>query len=219
MLGQLTYYLYLIPAILLALTVHELAHGYISYKLGDPTAKNMGRLTLNPVAHIDILGFIMLVVAGFGWAKPVPINPMYYKDKRKGTMLVALAGPVSNILTAFIFAIPMYYISGRFATSLNPSEVTVIIYTFCSIFVRLNIGLAVFNLIPVPPLDGSKILGGFLSPRQYYEMMSYEHYISLGFLFIVLVFPSALNKVLSPLILIISKFIELIAFPIARLFI
>ena len=95
--------IYLLPVILVSITIHELAHGYISYKLGDPTAKNAGRLTLNPLKHLDILGTIMILISGFGWAKPVPINPIYYRDRKKGTMLVSLAGPLSIFFLHYFF--------------------------------------------------------------------------------------------------------------------
>lgn len=156
-----------------AITVHEYAHGYVAYKLGDPTAKYSGRLSLNPLSHLDMWGAICMVLFGFGWAKPVPINPMYFRDRKKGTALTALAGPLANIVLAFvstiIFALYFVFIYSNFT-----NVITRFIY---SVFVQLavvNISFAVFNLIPIPPLDGSKILGMFLSQESYMKLLSYE---------------------------------------------
>lgn len=156
-----------------AITVHEYAHGYVAYKLGDPTAKYSGRLSLNPLSHLDMWGAICMVLFGFGWAKPVPINPMYFCDRKKGTALTALAGPLANIVLAFvstiIFALYFVFIYSNFT-----NVITRFIY---SVFVQLavvNISFAVFNLIPIPPLDGSKILGMFLSQESYMKLLSYE---------------------------------------------
>lgn len=156
-----------------AITVHEYAHGYVAYKLGDPTAKYSGRLSLNPLSHLDMWGAICMVLFGFGWAKPVPINPMYFRDRKKGTALTALAGPLANIVLAFvstiIFALYFVFIYSNFT-----NVITRFVY---SVFVQLavvNISFAVFNLIPIPPLDGSKILGMFLSQESYMKLLSYE---------------------------------------------
>lgn len=198
------------------MTFHELSHAYVSYKLGDPTAKQMGRLTLNPLKHLDPIGAIMLFVSGFGWAKPVPINPMYYKNRRKGTILVSIAGPLSNLLLATIFYTLYYIISGKYG---NPSIGVFDFSTFSSAMVSINIGLAAFNLLPFPPLDGSKILGGFLPPKYYYTMLQYENYISLAFLFLVFVVPGALSFILTPLTSAFGKLAGTIALNIAKLII
>lgn len=206
--------LYLIPVILLSLSFHEFAHAYVSYKLGDPTAKNYGRLTLNPGRHLDILGTIMILVSFFGWAKPVPINPMYYRNPRRGTMLVSLAGPLSNILLALIFYFPLAYISAKYGTPGYSLNYISIIYQLSRFFYIININLAVFNILPVPPLDGSKILSGLLPPRQYFKMMEYENYIAIGFLILIFAMPGVLETIMSPLIWVVRTIIGLIANPV-----
>ncbi len=196
--------IYLIPAILVSLTVHELSHAYVSYRLGDPTAKDMGRLTLNPLKHLDVLGTIMLLVSSFGWAKPVPINPMYYTDRRKGTIMVSLAGPLSNIVLAFIFAVPRLYIGQKYGIPqnfqfINSWEPEAVLFNMGAIFFTINIGLASFNLLPFPPLDGSKILSSVLRGRHYYKFLQYENLITLGFLLMVFAFPGALGRIMTPI--------------------
>lgn len=214
---------YLIPTALLSLSFHELAHAFVSYRLGDPTAKNLGRLTLNPLKHLDPLGTLMIIISslqgrGFGWAKPVPINPAYYRDRRKGTMLVSLAGPLSNILLAFISFIPVAYLEGKYGNQVVLSTGLIpILYNFSILFYRINIGLAVFNIIPVPPLDGSKILSGILPPRQYFKLMEYENYIGIVFLLVIFMLPGVLYKVMSPFIFVIETAISFIVNPIVNM--
>lgn len=173
-------YLYLIPAAALAISLHEMAHGYMSYFLGDPTPKEEGRLSLNPIKHFDLVGFVCLVLFRLGFAKPVRVNPYYYKKPKLGMALVALAGPLMN----FIIAIISFFI---FALLLQFSNITIItvISNFLLYLGILNIGLGLFNLIPIPPLDGSKILGAILPDESYHKYMSYEKYgffILLGLL-------------------------------------
>jgi len=166
---------FLVPAvaILVCLTIHELAHGLSAYALGDDTAKRMGRLTLNPIKHVDPIGFLVLMVVGFGWAKPVPVSPINFKWPRFGMAVTALAGPVSNfLLTALvlIFIIPL--------ERLLNSGGTGAVYTV-TILLRIAVistFLGVFNLLPIPPLDGSKIVFSFLPDRQYNFLMRYERY-------------------------------------------
>jgi len=153
--------LVLLPAIILGLTFHEFAHGWVAFQLGDNTAKRAGRLTLNPVAHIDPIGFIMLFIARFGWAKPVPVNPYnLHMDPRKGMLYVSLAGPVTNFLLALVSAISLGIALGLGLGYLR------ILTDILSSMIFINLVLAVFNLIPIPPLDGSKILAGILPGRQ-----------------------------------------------------
>lgn len=180
--------------ILMSLTVHEVSHGYAAYKLGDPTAKNAGRLSLNPLKHLDPIGALMLFIFGFGWAKPVPVNPYYFEgDRRKGMMTVSFAGPASNLLLAFIL-IAIYTI-GHFGTLSYAYSVTgLILYRA----ITLNVYLAIFNLIPIPPLDGSKILAGVLPQATAYKFLTtVEQY---GFLILMaLVFFHITDIILVPI--------------------
>lgn len=173
-----------IPIILFSLTVHEIAHGYTAYKLGDPTAKSLGRLSLNPLKHLDPIGALCMLLFGFGWAKPVPINTRYFKKPRSGMALTALAGPISNLLmslVAFIIGQYVFVLGGAqmFSDEVNFMQLLLI---FFQVFYLLNLGLAVFNLIPVPPLDGSRILFVLLPDKIYFGIMRYERYIYLALL-------------------------------------
>ena len=149
--------LYVVPAILISLTFHEFGHAYAAYKMGDPTARNLGRMTLNPLAHIDPIGFILLVLFGFGWAKPVPVNPRNYNNFKKGEIVVSLAGVTMNLILAVVGAMILYTmlaVNGyKMMTDSVLSTIAIILYYF----VGLNCGLIVFNLIPIPPLDGSSL--------------------------------------------------------------
>lgn len=180
----------MIPCVLLALTVHEAAHGFAAYKLGDMTARNEGRLSLNPLAHLDPIGTIMMLLVGFGWAKPVPINSRYFKKPKRDIAITAVAGPFANLVTAFVATL-----LGAAVLRFMPGEVwmdywhggklsiLILVYTFFDMLAKLNIGLAVFNLIPLPPLDGSNILVAFLPPKaasQYLKVRYYTRYIFLG---------------------------------------
>lgn len=173
-----------LPIILLSLSVHEVAHGYAAYKLGDPTAKNLGRLSLNPIKHLDPIGFICMLLCGFGWANPVPINTRYFKKPKRDMAITGAAGPISNLVLAFIFAVlarvtEIMYVVLPPSISLWDTFYT-LIFLFFQIGVSINITLAVFNLIPVPPLDGSRIFLGFLPTDTYFKIMRYERYISFA---------------------------------------
>lgn len=162
----------MIPAVLLSLSFHELSHGYVAFKLGDPTAKQAGRLTLNPLAHIDPLGTLCMLIFRFGWAKPVPVNVMYFKDRKKGMAITAAAGPISNLLLAFLcllLFVPVLVYAGWTAVGSYAAN-------FLYIMVMINVGLAVFNLLPISPLDGSKILYAVLPNKIYFSIMRYERY-------------------------------------------
>lgn len=184
---------YTIPAALIAITLHEYAHGYVSYKLGDPTPKQMGRLSLNPLAHLDPIGTLCLVFFHFGWAKPVCVNPYYYKNQKKGMILVGLAGPLMNFILAFVSALFMAIIMKK--TGGYVGSFTYYLFNFLNVCYVLNIGLGVFNLIPFPPLDGAKIVGGLLPDHIYFNFMKYERYGQL-IIFGLLAF-GALDKPLA----------------------
>lgn len=165
-----------VPMVLIALIFHELAHGYASEKLGDPTPRASGRLSVNPAAHLDPVGTILMIFTGFGWARPVPVNPGYYKNPKKGMALVAIAGPLSNLVMAavalLIYGIVyvIYYKTGLFASSIG--NIAYILFMFA----QLNLCFMVFNFIPIPPLDGSRVLGVFLSNSAYFKLQQYERY-------------------------------------------
>lgn len=186
----LAYFLSSAVIVFLVLPVHEFAHGYVAYKLGDPTPRYQGRLTLNPLAHIDIIGSLCILLLGFGWAKPVQINARYFRNPKKDMAITALAGPVSNLLVAFIATLILYlYV---FAVGQN---ISVFILYFLLFLIEINIHLAVFNLIPIPPLDGSRLLSAFLPDRQYYKLMQYERFIFYGVL--ALIWIGALDRPIS----------------------
>ena len=183
---QLRNFLFMLPCILIALPVHEVAHGYVAYRLGDPTARNFGRLTLNPLKHFDPLGVICMLFVGFGWARPVPVNTRHFKKPRRDMALVALAGPASNLLLGFIGLLIYRILFAVFAASVvsvDPTAFSTSLFKtlleFLVTFFSLNISLAVFNLLPIPPLDGSRLLMMFLPPRAYMWVAQNERYITL----------------------------------------
>ena len=168
-----------VPITLIALTLHELAHGWVSGKLGDPTPKRDGRMTLNPMAHLDLVGTLLMILTGFGWAKPVMVNPMYYKDRKKGMAIVGIAGPITNVLLAFV-GMMLYALSLVVCFKLGVSQaVTSPVSYIAQLFVVRNLCFAVFNLIPIPPLDGSRVASMFLPDNAYYKLMQLERYSML----------------------------------------
>lgn len=170
-------------AVLLCLTVHEVSHGLAAYALGDPTAKSQNRLSLNPLRHLDPFGTLMMLVAGFGWAKPVPVDMRYFKKPKVGMAVTALAGPASNFVLAY-GAVLLY--AGLFPLYLRGSWAgwSYLIH-FLSLLASLSVGLGIFNLVPIPPLDGSKILEGILPDQIYYTILRYERYGMIALMLIL----------------------------------
>jgi Zn-dependent protease len=187
--------LLIVPAALLAIMLHEISHGLAAYRLGDRTAKASGRLSLNPLRHVDVIGLLALIFAGFGWAKPVPVDMRYFKKPRRDFALTALAGPASNLLQAVVGFL-LFDLTCVLLPGLNAYTPMTIFYAFLTdnfqavlelqpaawlavffyYYVLLNIGLGVFNLIPIPPLDGSKIIGVIIPDRYYFPLLRYERY-------------------------------------------
>ncbi|MBS5724782.1 MAG: site-2 protease family protein [Clostridiales bacterium] len=181
--------LLIIICVLIALTFHECAHGFAAYKLGDPTARNLGRLTLDPRKHLDPIGTICMLLFGFGWAKPVPVNSRYFKKPRKGMAITAVAGPLANLLLSFVamlfyqifFKVYANAFSGATLQGSGSFGMNVLLFTtmFFLYLHTLNLYLAIFNLIPIPPLDGSRLLFLFLPDKYYFALMKYERIIML----------------------------------------
>ena len=181
---DLTYTLLVVlPMGLIAITVHEVSHGYVAYLLGDPTAHNAGRLTLNPVPHFDPIGTLMILFVGFGWAKPVPVNPAYFREPQKGMMYTALAGPASNLILAILFGLLLK------ASLFLPEGVVEPVVRFVSFGIMINIILMAFNLIPIPPLDGSRVMAYLLPPDLSMRYQELERYGLIPVLLVVFVLP------------------------------
>lgn len=181
--GMVSMLLTRVLSVLLCLTVHETCHGLAAYALGDPTAKRMHRLSFNPLHHIDWVGLAAMLLVGFGWAKPVPVDMRYFKDPKKGMALTALAGPMSNFLMAALCCIPLRWLLPLVLRMDNLQSPLVWLYNFLITLILMNLGLGLFNLLPIPPLDGSKVLFALLPDRAYLQLMRYERY---GMLLLIL---------------------------------
>ena len=214
--------LLMIPVILISLSTHEAAHGYVAYKMGDPTAYNLGRVTLNPLKHIDPMGSLCMLVFGYGWAKPVPINARYFRKPKYGMAFTAIAGPISNILIgiigAFLYSVTLFLFSFFAADILTNEMLTNVLTVLLNFFYYLgfmNFVLAVFNLIPIPPFDGSRFFSLFLPEKTYFSMMKYERYIMIGILLFMIVCSRLFN--FSPFGWVADKLFDLIANPTFKL--
>lgn len=183
--------------LILAITVHEFSHAFFSDKLGDPTARLAGRLTLNPLAHLDPVGSILLLLAGFGWGKPVPVDPFNLRDPKRDNALISFAGPMSNLLIAGVFSIFI-----RLIGDLPSLQLSVLLTEALSMFIYFNVLLAVFNLIPIHPLDGFSVVAGFMPKKYYSDWLSLSSY---GMIFLIfLIFPffgnSPISAIISPIV-------------------
>ncbi len=185
-----------IPVTLIALAGHEFAHGLVSDKLGDPTPRSQGRLTLNPFAHLDLVGTVLMILTGFGWAKPVEVNPRYYKNPKAGMAVTAAAGPLANLIMAFA-AMLLYaaFLVVNIKLNLGWYGAVNTVGSILSFFAFRNLCFMVFNFIPIPPLDGAKVLGIIVPNRIYYTIMQYERYAMI--LIMVLSVSGALNAVIG----------------------
>ncbi len=202
-------YLINIPIVLLALSAHECAHGYAAYKMGDRTAKNLGRLTLNPFKHLDLMGALCMVLFRFGWAKPVPVNARNFRNPKWGMAITALAGPLTNFLMSFlgallyrIAAVLLFPVMQGTTVGTTTYWLVMLVLTFLQMFAILNLSLAIFNLIPIPPFDGSRIAFVLLPDKWYFRIMKYEQYLMIALLVLLAVsryagWPSPISTVVD----------------------
>lgn len=194
--------LILIPVLLLSMMAHELAHGWVAYRLGDPTAKNRGRLSVNPLKHLDPLGTAMFIITYlfsgfvFGWAKPIPVSPYYFRNRQRGMAVVGAAGPITNFAIAIVFIVILNWI--------KPNSDGRVFELFFLIF-QINIVLGLFNLIPIPPLDGSRVVGAFLPRGAYEKWVAVDRYGILVVLAFIVIFQSQFFKLLRWIILGLAK--------------
>lgn len=200
--------IYLAIGVILSMSIHEVAHGLVSYWMGDPTAKLEGRLSLNPFKHIDWAGLVCLLFFGFGWAKPVPIDSRYYKDAKTGIIWTSFAGPVANFLLSFI-CVFLFYALYKFAPQFIFTADGNFISSVLSYTGLISTGFGIFNLIPIPPLDGSKVVFSFLPDDKYYKFIEGAPW--MNFLFIALIFTGVLNSPLGMIRTQMISFFEMVA--------
>lgn len=209
---KLLYVLISVFCVLLSLTLHEFGHGLAAYAMGDKTAKSSGRLSLNPIDHLDPIGALCLFLFGFGWAKPVPVNPYNFKHKKGGMVLTSLAGPITNFIIAFIAMLVMTIIGNvSFSSRGIGFDLASVFYNVCYYLLIMNLGLGIFNLIPIPPLDGSKVVGAVLPTDLYFNYMRYERF---GFIILIILinmpfFDTILNACLNGIMSLYSNIIGL----------
>ncbi len=199
-------------AVVAILPIHEFAHAYIADKLGDTTPRQLGRLTINPLHHLDLIGTVCLIFTGFGWAKPVPVNPGAFRNPKRGMAVVAAAGPISNILLALVYMIVGKVILFTFG---DASVVGYYLVQIFDILTFISISLGVFNLLPIPPLDGSRIAGLFLPDRAYYAIMKYERFIMLAVF--LLLFTGILSRPLNVVNNLVYRLLDFLTLPINML--
>ena len=192
-LGMLSFLVTMV-VVVLCLTFHELSHGLAAYAMGDPTAKTQGRLSLNPIRHIDLMGFLCMLVAGVGWAKPVPVDMRYFRHPKRDMAITALAGPVSNLLAALVGGI-LYFALYLFVLPSASTSVFIAVDAFLSAYIVINVSLAVFNLLPIPPLDGSRVVSAFLSDRAMAAYYRYQNAIVM--VLFLLLFSGVLDSPLN----------------------
>ena len=201
-----------LPIIFIAISIHEYAHGYAALKMGDGTAKACGRLSLNPLAHMDIIGALCMLLIGFGWAKPVPVNSANFRNKKQGYILVSLAGPLANFFLALVGAV-LYGLFLRIGFGGFNSTFREVFFGLLQMMIIMNLSFGVFNLIPIPPLDGSKIVAAFLPYKALYKMQQFEKYSFIVLL--VLLYTGIIGRVLSfiinPMVASLNIIIRLIA--------
>src|SRR3989344_779462 len=190
-----------ITGLVVGITIHEASHAFVAYRLGDPTAKLAGRLTLNPASHLDLIGTLALLIVGIGWGKPTPFDPFNLRNIKRDSALISVAGAVSNFILAIILSIPylFFYFTGNLSVTINS------IYQVISIIIWLNLILGVFNLIPVHPLDGFKVLAGLLPRDWYYDFIQTERYGIFILLFLLIT--GAIGKILFPVVSVILTYL------------
>ncbi len=209
-----------IPCIIIALSFHEAAHGYVAYKMGDPTARNLGRLTLNPIKHLDLFGTLCMLLVGYGWAKPVPINTRYFKNQKKGMALSSLAGPLTNFALGIIGillhrTVLLITVTDAVQSISNEAVYNLFFATLLllEVFTIYNFSFALFNMIPIPPFDGSRVLFAFLPDKYYFAIMKYEQYIMIALLLFLTVGPGfSVGAIAWKLIDAINGLLDLIPF-------